>query len=259
MSYVQEGAPVVKPCRDWLFSAACPPSITLERRDAEPQGWRPGKGRLWSVTAPACFQPWLKSTLRRAACEVTPRSRDVGSPGQRGKLGGICWTLWEAEIVSLPVALMTQFLTSLKQNGSRKGVCVTTDGSSFSCHNLHCWMVSWQWFVHTFSFWWLRASSPDSFMLKTLVNPLGVDGFGVFIVFIGLFYCIVQNWDQSGNPVGKTWTTLSGLGATKDQTVDVSHMIVGLSSSWGNLGGKVSCLLWLRALASLADTLQAVL
>lgn len=89
---------------------------------------------------------------------------------------------------------MTQLLTSLKQNGGRKGVRVTTDGNSFSCHNLHCWMMSQQWLVHTFSFWWLKASSPNSFMLKTSVNVL--EQMGDFIAFNGLFYGTVWNWDQ---------------------------------------------------------------
>lgn len=55
------------------------------------------------------------------------------------------------------------------------------------------------------------------------------------ILLLLMVYFMVQyeteiNLSTSGNPVGKTWAMLSGLGATKDQTVDVSNLVVGLSS-----------------------------
>lgn len=74
-------------------------------------------------------------------------------------------------------------------------------------------------------------------MLKTLVKCDAVDGSGVLLLLMVLMLLMVNvhyknkvNLSISGNPVGKTWATLSGLGATKDPTVAVNYLVVGLSS-----------------------------
>lgn len=127
-----------------------------ESRDAVAHGWKPGKRRL-------CRMHLLPEDL---PAQTRLWHRDVGPSGQRGRWVGhteLCKELREFHFL-LHLWLNYSLLWSRREAG-REFVGLQMGVKEF-CQNLHSWMMSQQWLVQTFSFWWLTASSLESFRLK---------------------------------------------------------------------------------------------